>query len=246
MKRQILILIFLTLYISLQAQQVKPDVINSMGGSTTYSGGYLAFNVGEPIAGTQSGSSVTLSQGFLQTWQLLAKQIAIKVFLEGLYAGSGMMNQAQGFSGPQFPAGIADQVSVELHNNTIPYGIFFEQANVDLHTDGRLQINNLPSNTSGSYYITIRHRNSIETWSALPFNFSGAGPFSYDFSTAAAQAYGNNQKLIGTVYAIWGGDPTQDGMVDGSDMSVIDNGSQPPILQGYYPEDVNGDGIVDG
>ncbi len=247
MKKLIITFSILALCLSLQAQQVQPVVINSMGGSTQYSGGYLAFAIGEPIIGTQAGSSVTLSQGFLQTWQqIMAKQIAIKIFLEGLYAGGGMMNQAQGTSGPQFSAGIADKVSVELHNSATPYGIFYEDNNIDLHTDGSLQINNLPSNTNGSYYITIRHRNSIETWSAQPYNFSGAGPFSYDFSTAASQAYGNNQKLMGTVYAIWGGDPTQDGIVDGSDMTAVDNASKPPALQGYYPEDVNGDGIVDG
>jgi hypothetical protein len=246
MKKLIITFSILTLCLSLQAQQMKPDVINSSGGSAQYSGGYLAYTVGEPIVGTNSGSSVTLSQGFLQTWQMLVKQLAIKVFLEGLYAGGGMMNQAQGTSGPQFPAGIADKVGVELHNSATPYGIFYEDNNIDLHTDGTLQMSNLPSNTSGSYYIVIRHRNSMQTWSALPYSFAGIGQFSYDFSTSASQAYGNNQKLMGTVYAIWGGDPTQDGIVDGSDMTAIDNASKPPALQGYYPEDVNGDGIVDG
>ncbi len=175
-----------------------------------------------------------------------SKTLNLKLFLEGLYAGGSLMNQAQGDAGPQFAAGIADKVDVALHFNTNPYGIFYEVNDIDLHTDGTLLLSNLPANTTNSYYITIKHRNSIETWSAFPYDFSGQGPFSYDFSIAASQAYGDNQKLMGTVYAIWGGDPTQDGIVDGSDMSVIDNGSQPPILHGYYPEDVNGDGIVDG
>jgi hypothetical protein len=29
-------------------------------------------------------------------------------------------------------------------------------------------------------------------------------------------------------------------------MAAIDNTSQPPVLRGYYPEDINCDGIVDG
>jgi hypothetical protein len=48
------------------------------------------------------------------------------------------------------------------------------------------------------------------------------------------------------VYAIYSGDPNQDGTVDGSDMLLLDNASQPPVLHGYYPEDLNGDGTVDG
>jgi hypothetical protein len=243
MKKLILILSFLTLCISMQAQ-VRPDVINSLGGSSQYSVGYLAFSVGEPVIGTNSGSSTTLTQGFLQTWQMLAKQIAIKIFLEGLYAGSGTMNQAQGDTGPQFPAGIADKIAVELHFNSTPYGIFYEVNDIDLHTDGTLQVNNLPANTSSSYYITIKHRNSIQTWSALPYDFSGAGPFSYDFSTAATQAYGDNQKdMLDGYFAIYCGDVDQDGGITVVDMGLVDN--QSAIFGGgYIPEDIDGDGGV--
>ncbi len=175
-----------------------------------------------------------------------SKVLHIKFFLEGLYAGNGLMRQAQGASGPQFGAGIADRVALRFHNATSPYDLAYEVSNIDLLTNGLLSINNFPCNISGNYYIVIKHRNSIETWSALPFDFSGEGPFSYDFSTAASQAYGNNQKLMGMVYAIWGGNPNQDGIVDGSDMSAIDNASAPPALLGYFPADINGDGIVDG
>jgi hypothetical protein len=244
MKKHILIFCIMTLCL-VSLAQLQPDVINSIGGAAQYTGGYLAYSVGEPIIGNNSGSSVTLTQGFLQSWQMLAKQLAIKIFLEGLYTGSGIMNQAKGLSGPQFPAGIADKVGVELHYNSIPYGIFYEANNLDLRTNGTIQISYLPANTSGSYYITIKHRNSIETWSALPYNFAGSGPFSYDFSTIASQAYGNNMKLMmGGVYAIYGGNVTQDLSVDASDLAAVDN-AVTALLHGYYPEDVNGDGTVD-
>ncbi len=174
------------------------------------------------------------------------KTLWVRFFLEGLYAGNATMNQAQGASGPQYTPGVADRVGIELRNSTAPYDVVWAQYDADLGTDGNVQLAHIPGVLNEAYYIVIRHRNSIETWSAQPLDIIGTGPFSYDFSTAASQAYGNNQKLMGGVYVIWGGDATQDGMVDGSDMSVIDNGSQPPILHGYYPEDVNGDGIVDG
>jgi hypothetical protein len=149
-------------------------------------------------------------------------------------------------SGPEFGPGIADKVRVELHYSTTPFGIAYTYSNMDLHTNGTLAINTIPGSITGSYYVVIKHRNSIETWSNLSVPFGGTSPIFYDFSTAASQAYGSNQKLMGTVYAIYGADPNQDGIVDGSDMLLIDNASQVPILQGYFPQDLNGDGTVDG
>ena len=168
----------------------------------------------------------------------------VKVFLEGLYAGGGIMNQAQGLSGPQFGPGIADQVTVELHNALNYSNIVYSLGLVNVSTSGNIAISAIPALYNSSYYLTIRHRNSIETTSASAISFAGT-TVNYDFSTAATQAYGNNLKHMGTVYAIYGGDATQDGYVDGSDMAVVDNAST-AVLHGYNPQDVNGDGIVDG
>ena len=97
---------------------------------------------------------------------------------------------------------------------------------------------------SGSYYITIRHKNSIETTTASAVSFTGS-TVSYDFTTGAAQAYGGNQKDAGGGYfAIWGGDVNQDGIVDTGDMNPVENASA-NFVMGYVPEDANGDGIVD-
>ena len=93
-------------------------------------------------------------------------------------------------------------------------------------------------------YVAVRHRNSIETWSASPIPIPTLTT-PYDFTISSSRAYGDNLKLMGTVYVIYGGDPNQDGIVDGTDMALIDNAST-AVLVGYNPEDVNGDGIVDG
>jgi hypothetical protein len=50
--------------------------------------------------------------------------------------------------------------------------------------------------------------------------------------------------MMGTVYAIYGGNVNQDLSVDASDMAAVDNAAT-SLLHGYYPEDVNGDGTVD-
>ncbi|MBK7174092.1 MAG: hypothetical protein IPH84_12845 [Bacteroidales bacterium] len=116
------------------------------------------------------------------------------------------MSQAQGSSGSQFGTGIADQVTIELHNATSPYAMEYSYENVNLLTDGMILINSLPGTISGNYYIVVKNRNSIETWSATAIDFSAIGTISYDFSTAVSQAFGNNLKLSGTDYLIWGGD----------------------------------------
>jgi len=51
-------------------------------------------------------------------------------------------------------------------------------------------------------------------------------------------------RLMGTEYAIWGGDVNQDGIVDSGDMNPIENASI-SLTAGYVAEDVNGDGLVD-
>jgi hypothetical protein len=244
MKKIVMILGFLILSITIKAQ-FKPDIINSMGGSAQYAGGYLAFSVGEPIIGTTSGSNFSLTQGFLQTWKALVKQLVIKVFLEGLYSTGGIMNQARGISSPQFGAGIADKVTFELHEATSPYNLVYTFINADLNINGNVTINNIPSYLTGSYYLVVKHRNSVETWSSDVIDLNGTGIFTYDFSIAATKAYGNNQKQMAeNIFAIYGGDGVLDGFIDASDMAAIDNAGT-AIQRGYFPEDVNGDGIVD-
>ncbi len=174
------------------------------------------------------------------------KVLTARVLIEGLYAGNGMMNQAQSLSGAQYGEGVADKITVELHNATAPYEIAYTFSNINLNTNGTSTISDLPGNISGNYYIVIKHRNSIETWSNDVFDFTGAGPFSYDFFNAAAKAFGNNMKQIaGAIFVLYGGDASQDGVVDGTDMALIDNSSR-VVMNGYYPEDINGDGVVDG
>lgn len=188
--------------------------------------------------GSSSSLAVTVNQS--------NRTLQLKLFLQGLYAGSNLMNQAKGLSGAQYPTGIADKVTVQLHYSTSPYSNAYEVTNVDLRTNGTITVTPLPCNIAGSYYIVVKHRNSIETWSSSAVAFGSSGTISYDFTTAATKAYGSNLTLNGTVYTVWCGDKNQDGVIDGGDMSDIDNASKPPALQGYNPEDLNGDGVVDG
>ncbi|NVO20848.1 MAG: Ig-like domain-containing protein [Bacteroidetes bacterium] len=181
------------------------------------------------------------------------KALNLKIYLEGLYnSGTGNMNQAMdvGFV-PKFASPVADQLTVELHDAVAPYDITLFNSvpmvfnGVNLDVSGNVSIPSIPGALNGSYYVVLKHRNSMETWNSAPVSFAGSGPVSYDFSTSNTQAFGDNLKPMGSVYAVYGGDTNQDGVVDGSDMANVDNAST-GLLVGYFAEDVNGDGVVDG
>ncbi|MEI6749307.1 MAG: hypothetical protein WCM93_09115, partial [Bacteroidota bacterium] len=164
------------------------------------------------------------------------------VLLEGLYAGGGNQNQAFDENGAHWPAGVADHITVELHT-AADYITIAYSADVALSTTGAATVT-IPAEKNGSYYITIKHRNSIETVSATAVSFAGS-TISQSFG-APADVFGGNLLLMSdNGYAIYGGDVNQDSIVDGGDMSVVENDAN-IAASGYLADDCNGDGIIDG
>jgi len=169
--------------------------------------------------------------------------LTLTLFLEGLYTPAGDLNQAQGDAGNQFPGITADQITVELHSaGAGQYStIIYTAPNTNLNTSGQASLA-IPSAFNGTYYITIRHRNSIETVSSAPLSFTGNVMF--DFSTSSSQAFGSNLKNKSGTYVIYSGDVNQDGLIDISDMILVDNLSA-LASTGYLAADINGDGLID-
>jgi len=165
------------------------------------------------------------------------------VLLEGLYNGAGVMRQASDESGPHFTAPTADQVTVELHNASHYSTIEYTASNVKISTTGTTSVS-IPSAFNGSYYIAIKHRNSIQTVSAAPVSFSG-NTIAHSFANPVSVFGGNLLLMADGYYALYGGDVNLDGIVDGGDMSNVDN-SAAAFSAGYIPDDCNGDGLVDG
>jgi PKD repeat protein len=166
----------------------------------------------------------------------------LTALLEGLYAGGGAMNQANNELGPQFGPGTADLITVELHNAG-NYGIVeYSDPNVMLSTSG-FAILSIPAGLSGNYYITVKHRNSIETTSASPVSF--AAPVVNVAFDQPANVFGNNLlMMIDGYFVIFGGDVNQDGVIDTADMTPVDNDAS-SYAAGYLSTDVNGDGVID-
>ncbi|HLB00461.1 MAG TPA: hypothetical protein VJO14_03660 [Bacteroidota bacterium] len=114
---------------------------------------------------------------------------------------------------------------------------------LDANGDGMLVFPDAPT---GSYYLLVRHRNHLETWTASPQSLTkGTTSFStYDFSSGAGTAYGSGSlKPEGPVFVSWGGDVNQDGVVDYLDRNITWNNR---TLTGYLPSDCNGDNTTNG
>lgn len=62
------------------------------------------------------------------------------------------------------------------------------------------------------YFITVKNRNTIETWSKNTVEFENSIK-DFDFTYSAAQAFGNNQIRLGTKYCLYNGDVNQEGSI---------------------------------
>jgi len=181
------------------------------------------------------GVESSLSIGDTKTLNLTS------VMLEGLYAGNSTMNQAQDENGAHWPAGVADHITVELHDASSYGTVVYTASDIPLSTEGSATVI-IPGAYNGFYYITIKHRNSIKTASATAKSFAGSSiSQSYD---NLSEVYGGNLIQTNEGYANYGGDSNQDGIVDSIDMLETENDATVMIF-GYFASDVNGDGLVD-
>jgi hypothetical protein len=143
---------------------------------------------------------------------------------------------------------IKDTVKAYLHNNSSPYNVVDSAIGVidSVTFTGSFNFFNA---SNGTYYIVIKHRNTIETWSKSGGETFVAGTImNYDFTNAANKAFGDNMKQVDfspVRFGIYSGDVNQDGVIDGSDGSLIDNDAFNFVF-GYVVSDLTGDNVTDG
>lgn len=102
----------------------------------------------------------------------------IKLIIEGFYLGNGKM--AAVVNPTNFP-NLCDTISVELHNKLSPYALVHTVSNtININGIGLFYFPDVVLNNS--YYIVIRHRNTIETWSKNPVLFNTT-VVSFDFTS---------------------------------------------------------------
>jgi len=170
-----------------------------------------------------------------------ALALNVKMFIQGYYLGEGLMNSVRLNQDFVSDAADVETITVELHDATT-YALV-DSATGMLHTDGTLSVS-FNTAAAGSYYIALKGTNMVQTWSATPQTV-GSTPSTYDFTTSASQAYGDNMVDMGSgVYAVYSGDITQDDSIDLSDYATWETDFN-EFAFGEFATDLNGDGSVD-
>lgn len=168
--------------------------------------------------------------------------VNLTAFIEGYYLGSGQMRAVLYLNGLLPNPSAFDSVTVELHSPTTPYALIASSKSL-MTTNGSAALTFPGSKLDQSYYIVIRHRNALETWSAAPVLIQNN--MSYNFSLNASMAFGSNLCDLGDGnFGLWSGDVNQDGFVESADFSSIENDSQ-NFISGYVTTDITGDGLVE-
>lgn len=167
--------------------------------------------------------------------------VNLKLFLQGYYNGSNSMVNVLMNQGVNLNSFITDSILVELRNTIGPYEIVASTKTI-LNSNGTASCT-FPALT-GSYYIVVKHRNGIQTWSGLPVSMS-SHITNYDFTTASSKAYGNNMiQVESNVWAFYSGDINSDENIDLLDVSLLETDIN-NFQFGYFSTDLNGDGNVD-
>lgn len=177
------------------------------------------------VAAINSGGQGPYSSSFTFTTRQTFF-LSLKVYIEGFYNGTTQ---------------VKDSMKVYLRNASSPFALR-DSSNAIVDSTGNTSIS-FANATNGSYYIVVKHRNHLETWTAAPQVFATGNVTNYNFTDNITKAYGSNMKQVGSVFVLYGGDANQDGYVDPMDYTFFKSQFG---LSNYKSADFNGDGFVDG
>ncbi|MCB0729031.1 MAG: hypothetical protein KDD00_16310, partial [Ignavibacteriae bacterium] len=142
---------------------------------------------------------------------------------------------------------IYDTVTVYLRNAVSPFEKV-DSSRKELYGPGTGQDFSFSNAQNGiPYYVEVKHRNALETWSADPVTFVSDAA-SIAFSVDKIYAFGNNELQVDNdpynVFAFYSGDINQDGFIDLTDVIQINNAAN-TFTTGYVVTDLTGNNIVD-
>lgn len=154
----------------------SPTTLATMNGTSSGSfGAVVPFNITPSsnyrlqIKSTNSSHNSKVSDPV--SVNICSLRLNVRAFIEGFYLGTGIQNSTLYNNGLSADINDADQIQVELHESTSPYNTVASLYTI-LKTDGLATVV-FPGYVYGnSYYVVVKHRNSIETWSKLPVVFS--------------------------------------------------------------------------
>ena len=168
----------------------------------------------------------------------------VKVYLQGYYLGAGNQKSTLYDLGLSSISNETDSIQINLWktsslSNNEPD---FSRATI-LHSDGSATAIFPVTTLGNSYYIAIKHRSSVETWSKDTVTFSLIT--NYDFTNDQNKAYGDGInppmfQMNDGKFGIYSGDVNQDGAIDILDIQISQNDAL-SFEFGYNFSDVNGD-----
>ncbi len=135
-----------------------------------------------------------------------------------------------------------DTIQVLFANNSYPHNIIDSVIALQT-TEAVVSFTPTKLANSESYFIVIKHRNSIETWSTAPVTVNNYS-LTYDFTTSASQALGSNMVLVGSKYCIYSGDIDQEGLIGNVDLTLVDNDAFFTTEGACLATDLDSDGLV--
>gem|GEM_PF-3310948 len=166
---------------------------------------------------------------------------------------------------------IVDWVFIEIRSSENPANVIVTRSGL-LQRDGDVVDTNgsdplkFEGLDSGSYYVSVRHRNHLGAMIANAVNLSQGTPININFTNVNLSNYSlsglmgslHGQKVIGNVKALWAGNSTIDGKLiyqgaENDAQAVFFSVLQDPqntgsfsnyIQSGYHVEDTNLDGTV--
>ena len=127
-----------------------------------------------------NGCGVTQSAAIVVNLCIPAAALNLHALIEGYKNGPGTMEPILYNNGMHVSPAACDSITVELHAAVNPYSMVYSTSAL-LDINGNAAASFPVSAAGNSYYIVIRTRNGIETWSKLPV-LMGAS-VNYDFTT---------------------------------------------------------------
>ncbi len=190
---------------------------------------------GNILVAAISRESISPSYSKIALIKYSQSMLNIKVIPQGFYNNTtGVLN-------------MRDTMVAFLYNSSAPF-VLIDSARSIIDSVTFFGSFSFTNAVSGNYYISVRHRNSLETWSKSGGESYTAGSImNYDFTSTITQSFGNNLvqlKNSPLLFAVYGGDVNLDGVIDGADASIIDNDAF-NFASGYVASDVTGDRFVD-
>jgi pectate lyase len=207
--------------------------LESIAASATADIDWLEISGNRPIVANCSSKNAT---------------IQVNCFLQGAYITNGIMKSTLYDLGISNNTNASDTISIQLWKPTnLSDSIPEHSTNVVLLKTG-VAYASFPFYIVGnSYYLVIKNRNHMETWSAAPLTFTDTTK--YDFSTAATKAFSDGfnppmKRMADGKFAFYTGDINQDGGIDILDLQIEEN-DVTNFLFGYNISDCTGDGASD-